>query len=67
MRPEIAQLEVERITAETFQVFINELDPKLAVIPKQYQIPQPVWDHYLSEIAVMTSRVDGNRQIALDA
>ena len=51
MRPQIAQMELERTANETFQTYVNELNPKLAAIPKQYQIPQPDWDRYLYDIA----------------
>ena len=65
MRPQIAQLELERIAQETFQVYVNELNPKLAAIPKQYQIPEPEWDRYLDDIAVLATRVEGNRGVSL--
>jgi hypothetical protein len=65
MRPEVAQLELERIANETLQVYINELGPRLSAIPDRYQIPQADWERYLSEIAVMTTRTDGNRQVSL--
>ena len=65
MRPQIAQLELERIAQETFRVYVDELSPKLAAIPKDYQIPQPEWDRYLDDIAVLTMRVEGNRGVSL--
>jgi len=65
MRPEIAQMELERIANETLQVYVNELGPRLAAIPQQYHVPQPEWDRYLSDIAVLTTRTQGNRQVSL--
>ena len=65
MRPEIAQMELERIAQETLQVYVDELNPKLAAIPKDYQIPQPEWDRYLNDIALLTTRVEGNRQVSI--
>ena len=65
MRPQIAQMELERIASETLQTYVDALNPKLAAIPGDYKIPEPEWTRYLSEIAVMTARVDGNRQTTL--
>ena len=65
MRPQICQLELERIAQETFQTYVDELNPKLAAIPNQYRIPQPEWDRYLDDIAFLTTRVDGNRGVPL--
>ena len=65
IRPEVAQLELERITTETLQTYMNELGPRLAAIPQQYHVPQGEWDRYLEDIAVMTTRTEGNRQVSL--
>ena len=65
MRPQIAQMEIERIAQETFQVYVDALSPRLAAIPRQYQIPQPEWDRYLNDIALLTTRVEGNRQVSV--
>jgi hypothetical protein len=65
MRPEIAQMELERMAQETLQVYVDELNPKLAAIPKDYKIPQGEWLRYLNEIAVLTSQVEGNRQVSI--
>ena len=65
LRPEIAQLELERISHEVLQVYVDNLTTKLAAIPTKYKIPQTDWERYLSDIAVMTSRTEGNREVSL--
>lgn len=65
LRPQIAQLELERITTEVLEVYLSRLTAALAGIPEEYKIPQPEWERYLNDIAVLTTRVEGNREIAL--
>lgn len=65
LRPQIAQLELERITREVVDVYAYELRRNLEVIPMQYNIPQGAWERYLDDIAVISSRVEGNRRIDL--
>ena len=59
LRPEIAQLEMERIAEDMLHVYVNELDAQLAVIPEKYEIPQPDWGRYLEDIAVLTAKAEG--------
>jgi len=65
LRPQIAQLQMERIAEEVVSVFVVELQKNLAPIPEMYRIPQAEWDRYLEDIAVLTSHVEGNRQVTL--
>jgi hypothetical protein len=65
LRPQIAQLQMERIAAEVISVFVVELQKHLVAIPEQYHIPQATWDRYLEDMAVLTSDVEGNRHVAL--
>ncbi|MCK6558719.1 hypothetical protein HUU39_28370 [candidate division KSB1 bacterium] len=65
LRPQIAQLELERITTEVLEVYVSRLTAGLAGIPEEYKIPQPEWERYLNDIAVLTTQVEGNREIAL--
>jgi hypothetical protein len=44
---------------------VVELQQKLAPIPEKYHIPQAEWDRYLEDMAVLTSHVEGNRQVPL--
>ncbi len=65
LRPQIAQLELERITTEVLEVYLSRLTAGLAGIPEEYKIPRPEWERYLNDIAVLTTQVEGNREIAL--
>ncbi|MDZ7269756.1 MAG: hypothetical protein ONB48_20760 [candidate division KSB1 bacterium] len=65
LRPQIAQLELERITTEVLQVYLSRLTAGLAGIPAEYKIPAPEWERYLNDIAVLTTQTEGSREIAL--
>jgi len=65
LRPQIAQLELERITTEVLEVYVSRLTAGLAGIPEEYKIPKPEWERYLNDIAVLTTQAEGNREIAL--
>ena len=65
LRPQVAQLELERITAEVLEVYVGELREGLSGIPAKYRIPQPDWDRYLNDIAVVASGTEGNRDVPL--
>lgn len=65
LRPQIAQLELERMTTEVLEVYVSSLARDLAGIPAEYKIPKPEWERYLDDIAVLTSNIEGNRQISL--
>ena len=65
LRPQIAQLQMERIAEEVVSVFVLELQKNLAPIPEKYRIPQVEWDRYLEDMAGLTSHIEGNRQVTL--
>jgi hypothetical protein len=65
LRPQVAQLQLERITTEVLEVYISELSKNLSRIPEKYRIPQPDWERYLNDIAVVASGTEGNREIPL--
>ena len=65
LRPEIAQLELERLTNEVLKIYVTKVSESLAPIPEKYQITPPDWERYLDDIAVVISRTEGNRDIPL--
>jgi hypothetical protein len=65
LRPEIAQMQLERIAHETITEYVRALQHNIAPIPEQYNIPQADWDGYLSTIATLVARSEGNREIPL--
>lgn len=62
LRPQIAELVLERIARETAEYYVTELRKLLEVVPSNYKIPQADWDRYLEGIALTTYGTDGNRQ-----
>jgi hypothetical protein len=65
LRPEIAQMQLERIAHETITEYVRALQHNIAPIPQQYNIPQADWHGYVSTIAALVARSEGNRQIPL--
>lgn len=65
LRPEIAQMQIERIANETITEYVRSLEGNVGPIPEKYDIPQAEWDRYLSEIALMSERSEGNREVSL--
>jgi hypothetical protein len=65
LRPEIAQMQLARIAHETITAYVRALQHNIAPIPDQYNIPQADWDGYLSTIATLIARSEGNREIPL--
>lgn len=65
LRPQIAQMEVERILNQVISHFSEVLNREFKKIPGEYQIRQADWERYLDDIAVMVKNVEANRQTAL--
>lgn len=63
LRPQIAQLELERITREVVNQYVVSLRNNLNNIPSKYNISQKDWDRHLDDIAILTSDVEGNRNV----
>jgi hypothetical protein len=65
LRPEIAQLELERLTNEVLKIYVTKVSEYLAPIPEKYQLTPPDWERYLDDIAVVIARTEGNRATPL--
>jgi hypothetical protein len=65
LRPQIAQLRIERIADSTIQVYVQELSRNLTTIPEKYQLSQSDWERYLNDIALLTENVEGNRDVSI--
>jgi hypothetical protein len=59
LRPQIAQLRLERITQQTVQQYLNQLTLNLEQVPLKYQIPQGDWNRYLNDIAISIQDTEG--------
>ncbi|MGB7445111.1 MAG: hypothetical protein WA919_28910 [Coleofasciculaceae cyanobacterium] len=60
LRPRIAQLELERITRDTINLYISELGNNISSVQSSYQIPEGKWERYLDDIAVTINDTEGN-------
>lgn len=60
LRPKTAQLELERITRDTINLYISELSNNISSIQSTYKIPQGQWERYLEDIAITINDTEGN-------
>jgi hypothetical protein len=65
LRPEIAQLELERLTQDVVDRYVREVQRSLSTVPDRYRIPRPDWERYLEDTAAISSGVEGNRRVDL--
>jgi len=65
LRPQIAELELERIVRDTANHYVVRLRSSLNTVPSKYKIPHADWDRYVEGIALATYGTDGNRQVPL--
>ncbi|MGL5080979.1 MAG: hypothetical protein ACRC8A_05780 [Microcoleaceae cyanobacterium] len=60
LRPQTAQLKLERLTQSTVQQYLSELTASLNAIPMTYRIAPADWDRYLNDIAISIRDAEGN-------
>jgi hypothetical protein len=60
LRPKIAQLEFEKITTDSINLYVTELSQNISNIQSSYKIPQGDWERYLGDIAVTINDMEGN-------
>ena len=65
LRPQIAQLELERITREVLEVYVAELSREMQKIPGEYKIAPADWQRYLEDVALLTTAVHADRSVPL--
>jgi len=65
LRPQIAQMEVERIVNEILADYANRVRDRLKHIPEKYDIQPADWDRYLADVAVMVKNVEAGRHTPL--
>jgi len=61
LRPQIAQLEIERILNEIVSDYSTSLNEKLQEIPQEYKIKRADWERYLSDISIIVKNVEASR------
>ncbi|QSJ20909.1 hypothetical protein JYQ62_22305 [Nostoc sp. UHCC 0702] len=59
LRPKIAQFELEKITNDTVNQYISQLEENISSIQGNYNIPQGQWQRYLDEIAITINDQEG--------
>lgn len=65
IRPQIAQLELERTVNEIVAHYCFILKGKLEEIPSEYKIERVDWERYIADISVMVKNVEANRSTPL--
>lgn len=65
LRPQVAQLRLERITIEVVDLYVNRLRQDLQGIPERYDITPADWDRYLEDIAVLSQSAGQVRGVPL--
>lgn len=59
LRPQISQLRLERITNQTIQHYLHEIDLNISQISRSQNIPKTDWDRYLKNLSVDIIDVEG--------
>jgi len=62
LKPEVAQIKLERFTRETINTYVSELSKRLTGIQSEYKIPQADWERYLSGVSTTILDSTGNNQ-----
>lgn len=65
LRPEIAHMRIGRIARGTVEVYMAALRKRIEAVRARYTVPHNEWNEHLANIAVLSSRAEGNRQVAL--
>ena len=60
LRPQIAQLELERIAQNTVNLYADRIVQNLGNVKASYQIPQGDWERYINDIAITVLGTEGN-------
>lgn len=65
LRKQIAQMEIERITGDVVEFYVEELQKNVNEIPSRYNIPQGEWERYLDDVSFIISDTEGSRSVSL--
>jgi hypothetical protein len=60
LRPQISQIRLERITTQTVQHYLNEINLNIREIPKSQQVAQADWKRYLNDLSIDIVSVEGD-------
>ncbi len=65
LRPQIAQMELERIINSIVAGYSKSLSGDLDKIPVKYQIKRADWERYISDISRMAGNVEASREVSV--
>jgi hypothetical protein len=61
LRPEIAKLELKKISRDVSQVYTNELQQNFDKVRIKYDIPKADWEQYLQNVTVTITDIQGKQ------
>ncbi len=65
LRPQVAELELERLARDTAIHYVERLQGRLEQVPQRYTIPRQDWERHLASIALTTGATEANRETPL--
>jgi hypothetical protein len=65
LQPQTAQLQIQRLTDESINLYVSTLQNRLDITQQQFKIPQSRWQQHLQDIALITRTTEGNRDVSL--
>ncbi|WP_028582357.1 hypothetical protein [Desulfogranum japonicum] len=65
LRPQQAELELERIVRETVKQYVARLRQQIEIVPDTFSIPRAEWDRYMNGLVLTVSNTDADRTIPL--
>lgn len=63
--PEVTQARFSQLIEDSVNLYTQELSQRIDAIPSRYKIPQGKWEKYLSNLALIADRSEGNREVSL--
>lgn len=60
LQPKLSQLQLENITLNTANLYVDSLTNNLANLQTHYNIPQAEWERYLNDVAITITDTEGN-------
>lgn len=65
LRPQVAQMELERMVKDTVALYSETVRSGLDVVAGQYDIHPAEWDRYINDVAVMIRQAESGRSVSL--
>ncbi|HDP94734.1 MAG TPA: hypothetical protein ENN40_05155 [Candidatus Aminicenantes bacterium] len=65
LRPQVAQMELERLVKDTVALYSESVRSGLDVVAGRYDIHPAEWDRYIADVAVMVRQAETGRSVSL--